>query len=68
MMDDDLKKFWIEKIWLKHTQAECKRLGFENSSLSFDALAGHLIDGVKAQLLGSNSDILPIPAGCTSKC
>ena len=36
--------------------------------LSFDAFAIHLTDGVKAQLLESNSDILPTPAGCTSKC
>ena len=67
-MDDDLMKVWIEEIWLKHTQAECKRLGFENSLLSFYVFATHLTDGVKTQLLESNSDILPIPAGCTSKC
>ena len=69
-MDDDLT-VWIEGIWLKHTQAECERIGFENSLLSFDVFAAHLSDGVKAQLLESNSDIpdiLPIPAGCTSKC
>ena len=29
-MEDDLMKIWVEEIWLKHTQAECKRLGFEN--------------------------------------
>ena len=33
--------------------------------LPFDAFAAHLIDGVKAQLLESNSDILLIPAACT---
>ena len=27
-----------------------------------------MTDGVKAQLLESNSDILPTPAGCISKC
>ena len=67
-MDDDLMKVWIEEIWIQHIQAECKRLGFENSLLSFDALVGHLTDGVKSQLLENDSDILPIPAGCTSKC
>ena len=67
-MDEDLMKVWIEEIWLKHTQAECKRLGFENSLLSSYVFATHLTDGVKTQLLESNSDILPIPAGCTSKC
>ena len=36
--------------------------------LSFDALAAHLTEGVKAQLLESKFDILPKPAGCTSKC
>ena len=66
-MDDDLMKVWIEEIWLKHTQAECKRLRFQNSLLSFDAFATHLTDRVKAQLLESNYDIL-ISAGCTSKC
>ena len=67
-MDDDLMKTWIEEIWLKHINAECKKLGFENSLLSFDAFAAHLAEGVKAQLLESKSDILPIPAGCNSKC
>ena len=36
--------------------------------LSFGAFAAHLTEGVKAQLLEVKSDILPIPAGCTSKC
>ena len=27
-----------------------------------------MTEGIKAQLLESKSDILPIPAGCTSKC
>ena len=62
-MDDDLMKVWIEEIYLKPAQAECKRLVLENSLLSFDAFAAHVIDGIKAQLLESNSDILPIPAG-----
>ena len=26
--DDNLTKVWIERVWLKHTQAVCKRLGF----------------------------------------
>ena len=67
-MNDDLMKVWIEYIWLKYTQAECKRLGFENSLLSFDALAAHLTDGDKPHLLESNSGILLLPAGYTSKC
>ena len=36
--------------------------------LSFDVFTTHLTDGVKAQLLESNSDILPIPASYTSTC
>ena len=32
------------------------------------AFAAHLTHGVKTQLLESKSDILPTPAGCTSKC
>ena len=67
-IDNDLMKVWVEVIWLKHTQAECKRLGFENLLLSFDAFATYLTDGFNVQLLGSNSDILPNSAGCTSKC
>ena len=61
-------KVWIERVWLKHTQAVCKRLGFENSLLSFDASAVHLTDGVKVQSLEVKSNVLPIPADCTSKC
>ena len=61
-------KVWIDETCLKHTQAECRRLEFENTLLLFDAYAAHLTDGVKAQFLESNSDILPITAGCTSKC
>ena len=33
-MDDDLMKVWIEEIYLKPAQAECKRLVLENSLLS----------------------------------
>ena len=29
-MDDELVKIWIEEIWLKHINAECKKRGFEN--------------------------------------
>ena len=58
----------IEEISFKHTEAECKRLRFENSLLSFDAFAAQLTHGLKAQLLESNSHILQKPAGCTSKC
>ena len=36
--------------------------------LSLDAFVAHLTDGVEVQLLESNLDIRPIPAGCTSKC
>ena len=40
-------KVWVKDIWLKHTQAECKKQEFENSMLSFDAFTAHLTDGVK---------------------
>ena len=36
--------------------------------LSFHASAVHLTDGVKVQLLEIKSNVLPIPADCTSKC
>ena len=67
-MYEDLVKVWIEEVSFKHTEAECKRIRFENSLLSFDAFAAHLTHGLKAQLLESNSHILQKPAGCTSKC
>ena len=46
-MDEDLMKVWVDAIWFKHSLAECKRLGFQNSMLSFDSFASHLTDGVK---------------------
>ena len=62
-------KVWVmEEIWFKHSQAKCKRLSFQNSMLSFNAFAAYLTNGVKNQLLESISNILSIPAGCTSKC
>ena len=67
-MNDDLMQVWVEEIWIKHTQAECKRLGFQRSMLTFDAFAAHLTDEVKKQLLESSTDTLTIPTGCTSKC
>ena len=57
-------KIWVEEIWLKHTQTECKRLGSQISILSFNGFAALLTDGVKNQIL---EDILAIPAGCTPK-
>ena len=65
-MDDDLMQVWGEEIWIKHTQAEWKRLGFQRSMLTFDAFAAHLTDGVEKQLLESNTDTLTIPTGCNS--
>ena len=67
-MDDNLMQVWVEEIWIKHTQAECKRLGFQKLMLIFDAFATHLTNGVEKQLLESNTDTLTIPTGCTLKC
>ena len=66
-MDDDLKKVWVEDIWIKHIRAECQKFGFKNSLLTFDAFAAHLTDDVESQLLEAKTDTLAIPAGCTSK-
>lgn len=67
-MDDDLMQTWVEEIWLNHVRAESKKLGFDNSLLTFDAFAAHLTESVKNQLLKEECDTLAIPAGCTSKC
>ena len=37
-------KIWVEEIWLKHTQSECKRPRFQSSMSSFDAFVPHLTD------------------------
>ena len=50
-MDDDLKKIWIKEIWLKHTQVEQKKLGFQNSMFVFDAFVAHFSDGVKISII-----------------
>ena len=67
-MDDDLKKVWVEDIWIKHIRAECQKSGFKNSLLTFDAFAAHLTDDVESQLLEAKTDTQAIPAGCISKC
>ena len=46
MIGYDLRKIQFKEIWLKHTQAEYKRPGFQDSVLLFDVFAVHLIDGV----------------------
>ena len=66
-MDDDLMKVWVEGISIKHTQAECQKLGCENVLLTFDAFAAHLTDDVDSQLFEAKTDTLGIPAGCTLK-
>lgn len=53
-------KAWVKEIWIKHAQAECRKLGFYDSKLSFDPFVAHLDDGVKNQGLEDNSDILAI--------
>ena len=45
-------KVWVKEIWLKHTQAEYKRLGFQNSMVSFDAFVAHLTDRLKRSIIG----------------
>ena len=67
-MDEELMHVWLEDIWLKHTKLMSQKLGFENSLLTFDAFSAHKTDEVEAKLVQSKSDILMIPAGCTSKC
>ena len=67
-MDENLMHVWLEDIWLKHTKAMSEELGFENSLLTFDAFSAHKTDEVGAKLVENKSDILMIPAGCTSKC
>ena len=67
-MDENLMHVWLEDIWLKHTKAMSEELGFENSLLTFDAFSAQKTDEVEAKLVENKSDILMIPAGCTSKC
>ena len=67
-MDEELMHVWLEDIWLKHTKLMSQKLGFENSLLTFDAFSAHKTDEVEAKLVQNKSDILVIPAGCTSKC
>ena len=67
-MDEELMHVWLEDIWLKHTKLMSQKLGFENSLLTFDAFSAHKTDEVEAKLVQNKSDILMIPAGCTSKC
>ena len=67
-MDEELMHVWLEYIWLKHTKLKLQKLGFENSLLTFDAFSAHKTDEVEAKLVQNKSDILVIPAGCTSKC
>ena len=67
-MDEELMHVWLEDIWLKHTKLMSQKLGLENSLLTFDAFSAHKTDEVEAKLEQNKSDILMIPAGCTSKC
>ena len=67
-MDQELMHIWLEDIWLKHTKLMLQKLGFENSLLTFDAFSAEKTDEVEAKLVQNKSDILMIPAGCTSKC
>ena len=45
-----------------------QKLGFENSLLTLDAFSAHKTNEVQAKLVQNKSDILMIPADCTSKC
>ena len=58
----DVMKIWVEEIWLKHTQAECKRPGFQNAMLSLHAFAAHLTDRVNIPLFEGNFNIFTVPA------
>ena len=44
-----------------------QKLGFENPLLTFDAFSVYKTDEVEAKIVQNKSDILMIPAGCTSK-
>ena len=41
---------WSEEIWLEHINDESKKLGVENSLLTFDALSAHLPENVEGKL------------------
>ena len=68
LMNDEFMQTWVDKIWLTHVRAASKKQGVYNSLSYFDAFKAHLTDSVKHHLIKEDSDTLPIPAGCTSKC
>ena len=67
-MVEGLMEVWVEKIWLKYVREVSKQLGFDNSSLTFDAFSAHKTDDVQRKRVENKSDILMIPPGCTYKC
>ena len=59
---------WLEEIWIKYVKKVSQEINFDNSLLTFDAFSAHKTDDVQKKLLQNKSDLLMIPAGCTSKC
>ena len=59
---------WFEKVCQTYDREKQKELGFERSFMVYDAFKAHKTKKVKVLLATNNTNLVLVPAGCTSKC
>ena len=67
-MDESLMLTSFEKVWQTNARGKQNELGFERSLMAYDAFKAHKIDNAKVLLATNNTNLVLVPAGCTSKC
>ena len=67
-MDEFWMFTWFEKVWQTYAREKQKDLGFERSFMVYDAFKTHKTDNAKVLLATNNTDLVIVPAACTSKC
>ena len=67
-MDESLMLTSFEKVWQTYARGKQNELGFERSLMAYDAFKAHKTDNAKVLLATNNTNLVLVPAGCTSKC
>ena len=62
-MDESLMLTWFEKVWQTYAR---EKQDFERSFMVYDAFKAHKTDNLKALLAMNNTNLVLVPAGCTS--
>ena len=65
-MDEEAMGVWVDQIWSKYIQKNNNE--HQNSLILLDAFENHTAKDIQQRLQEQGTEILQIPAGCSTKC